>query len=60
MKIKMVINGNVVSDYDGTGTLDDEVHRAYGVGTEGKFALQLHNCDGLLIRFKAIEIQDME
>jgi len=60
MKIKTVVNGEVVSDYDATGILDDETHRAYRVGTNGKLALQLHSRDELLIRFKDIEVRKMD
>ncbi len=60
MKIRTVINGNVVSDYDATGVLDDETHRTCNVGMKGKFALQLHSRDELLIRFKEIEILDKD
>ncbi len=56
MKVKTLINGRIISDYDATGILDDEVHRAHNVGVRGKFALQLHTNDELLIRFKDIEI----
>ena len=60
MKIKTLINGRIISDYDATGILDDEVHRAHNVGTRGKFALQLHTNDELLIRFKDIEILEKD
>jgi len=56
MHIITRVNGHVVSDYDATGVLDDAVHQKYNVGTQGKFALQLHMNDELLIRFKDIEI----
>jgi len=56
MKIQTYINGRNISDFDATGILDDELHRAHNVGTKGKIALQLHTKDELLIRFKAIQI----
>ncbi|MFW9893918.1 MAG: DUF1080 domain-containing protein [Candidatus Thorarchaeota archaeon] len=60
MKIKTLINRKIVSDYDATGILDDEVHRKHNVGTKGKFALQLHSRSELLIRFKDIEILEKD
>jgi hypothetical protein len=57
MKIKTVVNGNQVSDFDATGILNDEIHKEKNVGTSGKIALQLHSSDELLIRFKEIKIK---
>lgn len=56
MKVRTIINGRVISDYDATGVLDDDVHRRHNVGTRGKFAMQLHSNDELFIRFKDIKI----
>jgi len=60
MRVTTVVNGNVVSNYDGTGVLNDQAHRKYNVGTKGKLALQLHSGDELLIRFKDIEIVELD
>ncbi len=57
MKIKTVVNGNQVSDFDATGILNDEAHKEKNVGTSGKIALQLHSSDELLIRFKELKIK---
>ena len=56
MKIKTLVNGRLVTDYDATGILDDDQHKKHNVGTKGKFALQLHSGDELLIRFKDIVV----
>ena len=56
MKIKTLVNGNLVTDFDATGILDDEIHVQKNVGTSGKIALQLHASDELKIRFKDIKI----
>jgi hypothetical protein len=58
MKIKTYVNGRNISDYDAAGILDDQLHKIHNVGTKGKFALQLHTGDELLIRFKDIEISE--
>lgn len=57
MKIRTFVNGNPVTDFDGTGILDDTSHIKNKVGTSGKIALQLHASDELLIRYKEIKIR---
>jgi predicted alpha-1,6-mannanase (GH76 family) len=57
MKIKTFVNSNLVSDFDGSGILDDEIHMKKNVGVSGRIALQLHASDELLIRFKDIKIK---
>jgi len=57
MKIRTVVNGNLVTDFDGSGVLDDAIHKKNKVGTSGKIALQLHTSDETLIRFKEIKIR---
>ncbi|MBK6281274.1 MAG: DUF1080 domain-containing protein [Draconibacterium sp.] len=57
LKIKTFVNGNLVTDFDGTGILDDEIHLQKNVGVYGRIALQLHASDELLIRFKDIKIK---
>lgn len=58
MQIQTFVNNNLVTDFDGTGILDDEIHREKNAGTSGKIALQLHASDELLIRFKEIKIKE--
>jgi hypothetical protein len=53
------LNGVRVTDYDGTGVLDDDVHMARNVGLFGHIALQIHTRDLLRIRFKDIYIKDL-
>ncbi len=57
MRIKSVLNGVTVVDYDGTGVLDDDLHRQENVGTRGFIGLQLHSYDQLRVRFKDIRIK---
>ena len=57
MKIKSVLNGVTVVDYDGTGVLDDDLHKQGHVGTKGVIGLQLHSHDQLRLRFKDIRIK---
>jgi peptidoglycan/xylan/chitin deacetylase (PgdA/CDA1 family) len=59
-KIKTVVNRVTVADYDGSGRLDDEAHRAHNVGMKGHIALQIHSGRQLLIRFKDIEVRELE
>ncbi len=59
-RIKTVVNGNVITDRDFSGILDDEAHRAHNVGLRGHIALQLHNKDELYIQYKDIAIKVLE
>ena len=54
--VRALLNGGVVTDYDGAGVLDDAIHRKYKVGMKGAIALQIHTGDKLRIRFKDIKI----
>ena len=57
MKIKSVLNGVTVVDYDGTGVLDDELHKKINVGVKGMIGLQIHSNDELKLRFKDIRLK---
>jgi len=59
MKIKSVLNGVTVVDYDGSGVLDDELHKKHKVGTKGVIGLQLHSFHELKLRFKDIRIKPL-
>jgi len=53
------LNGVKVTDYDGAGVLDDDVHKARNVGLSGHIALQIHTGDLLKIRYKDIYIKNL-
>ena len=57
--IQCTVNGEVASDYDGSGVLDDEAHRSHNVGLKGHLALQLHNKSRIKARFRAIRIREL-
>jgi hypothetical protein len=59
MRIKSVLNGVTVVDYDGSGVLDDDVHKQAEVGTKGFIGLQIHANDELKLRFKDIQVMEM-
>lgn len=59
-RIRTVINGVTIADYDGAGRLDDEAHRAHNVGMKGHIGLQIHSGKQLLIRFKDVEVREVE
>lgn len=59
-RIKTIVNNNVVSDYDGSGVLNDKAHRRLNVGMKGHIALQLHKHSENKIWFKDIEIRRLE
>ncbi len=58
-RIKTIVNGVTVADYDGAGRLDDEAHRRHNVGMKGHIGLQIHPGLELLIRFKDIEVRKL-
>lgn len=58
-KIKAVLNGVTITDYDGAGVLDDAVHKQRNVGLCGVIALQIHTGDQLRIRFKDLFIKEL-
>jgi hypothetical protein len=57
MKIVAWLNEILVTDYDGTGVLDDAVHQQYNVGRKGIIALQIHTHDAVKIRFTDVRIK---
>ncbi|HEX2971264.1 MAG TPA: DUF1080 domain-containing protein [Tepidisphaeraceae bacterium] len=59
MKLKAVLNGVTIMEYNGAGVLDDSTHKQRNVGQKGVIALQIHTGDRLRIRFKDIQIQDL-
>jgi hypothetical protein len=59
-KVKTVVNGITITDFDGAGILDDEAHRTHDVGLRGHFALQLHVNDELLIQFKDVRVRRLD
>jgi hypothetical protein len=60
MDIRTIVNNVLVSDYNGSGTLDDSSHKKYNVGRKGHIALQLHMNSENKLRFKDIEIRDLQ
>jgi multimeric flavodoxin WrbA len=58
-RIKSVLNGVTVVDYDGSGVLDDEPHRKLNVGLRGTIGLQIHSGHELKLRFKDIRIKPL-
>ncbi|MEX0320715.1 MAG: DUF1080 domain-containing protein [Puniceicoccaceae bacterium] len=58
-RIQTWLNGQMVTDYDGSGLLNDDAHKLYKVGMQGHIALQLHSKDELRIRFRNIRIKEL-
>ncbi len=59
MRIRSVLNGVTVVDYDGAGVLDDDLHKKWNVGVKGVIGLQIHANDELKLRFKDIRIKEL-
>lgn len=55
--ITTIVNGITVSDYDGTGILDDIHHQKVGIDKAGHIALQLHKDDEIKIGFKELYVR---
>jgi hypothetical protein len=58
-KITATLNGVTVTQYDGEGVLNDQIHKDRNVGMKGHIALQIHTGDLLKIQFKDIRIKDL-
>jgi len=59
-RVRAVLNGVVVQDFDGVGVLDDATHRKRNVGMRGHIALQIHKSDRLRMRFKDITLREFD
>lgn len=59
MMVETRVNGNLVTEYNGEGVLNDKVHQKRDSGMTGCFAFQLHMNDELKIRFKDILINEL-
>ena len=59
-RLKAVMNGITIMEWDGDGVLNDDNHRKYNVGIKGHIALQIHKNDELKIRFRNIKIKELE
>jgi hypothetical protein len=55
--IKTILNGDIITDYDGKGVLDNKAHKEHHIDESGHIALQLHAGDQLKIEFKDIKIK---
>ncbi|MBF0197252.1 MAG: DUF1080 domain-containing protein [Planctomycetes bacterium] len=58
-QIYTLVNGVEISNYDGSGLLDDKDHKKHNVGMKGHLALQLHKRNDLKISFRKIEIKEL-
>ena len=57
LRFKFTLNGVVMSDYDGTGHLDTKDRKDYQ--TTAPIMFQSHGKDGVIIRYKDIEIAEL-
>ena len=58
-RIKTIVNGVTITDYDGSGILDDADHVSLNVGMTGHIGLQIHPGGQGKIRFKDIRIKEL-
>jgi hypothetical protein len=59
-RISTYVNNIRITDYDGSGVLDDKAHRKHEVGLKGHIALQLHGHSENHLRFKDIELRKLK
>ena len=57
--LKAVLNAVKVMEYDGTGVLDDDIHKRYNVGVKGVITFQIHRGDQVEVRFKDVWIKEL-
>ena len=57
--IQTILNGTVVTDFDGEGILNDSIHVKQEVGMSGKIALQVHAKNEIRIAFKDIQLKKL-
>ena len=58
MHIESWLNGQKITDFNGSGILDSELHQNFNIVNKGYIALQIHSGDELRIRFKDIYIRE--
>ena len=58
-KIEAWLNGGKITDFDGSGMMDNELHKKLNVGETGHIAFQIHSGDELKIRYKDIYIKEL-
>lgn len=58
--LRAVLNSVLVMEWDGTGVLDDEIHKKYEVGLNGHIALQIHKNDELIMQYKDIYLKKLK
>ena len=59
MQVETFVNGLRIVDFNADGILNDQLHQKRNMGTRGFIALQLHQYDETLIRFKEIIIKEL-
>lgn len=59
-RIQVWLNDVLITDYEGSGILDDAVHQRRRVGRSGHIALQIHRGDRLKMRFRNIRIREID
>ena len=59
-RIMTVVNGVTITDFDGSGVLDDADHAKLNVGMNGHIGLQIHPGGEGKIRFKDLQIKELK
>lgn len=58
-RVTTKVNGTVLTDYDGSGVLNDQIHTKMGVGMRGLLSFQLHKKHDIFIQFRNCYIKSL-
>jgi len=60
LTVEAFLNGIQITDFNGEGILNDDIHKKHKVGEKGHIALQIHKGDQLKITFREIQIREID
>ncbi|MGC9342227.1 MAG: family 16 glycoside hydrolase, partial [Bacteroidales bacterium] len=60
MSVIAYLNGKKITDFNGEGIFNDELHKKFNVGEKGYICFQIHTGDQLKIRYKDIYIKKLD
>ena len=58
-RVQVRVNDILVTDYNGSGILDDDIHAGHRVGMQGHIAFQIHRANEVHVRYKDIKIREL-
>ena len=58
-KVITKVNGTLLTNYNGLGVLNDQLHSKMGVGMKGLLSIQLHKKHDIFIQFRNCYIKTL-